>query len=393
MRELALQARAAARILRTLGTKEKNDCLQAMADALRANRESIEKANAEDRKADLPAAKLDRLKFDVEAVAKSIEAIAALPDPVGREEERKHDNAFHLVRRRVPLGVIMMIFESRPNVTPEAGALCLKSGNAALLRGGSEARFTNEAVLKALQGTFPENAIQLVPGGHEVVGEMLVMDDLIDLVIPRGGEGLIRAVSEQSRIPVLKHYRGNCHLYVDADAVLDMAWAITENAKLQRPATCNALEKVIVHEKVAADFIPRLKDLNVELRGDEKARAVLDMKPAVEADWPEEYLDLVLGVRVVSDLQEAVDHIDRYGSGHTDAIVTGNEATAKSFLDQVDSSTVMWNASTRLADGGVFGLGAEVGIATDKLHARGPMGIEELTTYKWVIEGTGDIRP
>jgi glutamate-5-semialdehyde dehydrogenase len=285
-----------------------------------------------------------------------------------------------------------MIFEARPNVTPEAGALCLKAGNAALLKGGAEARRTNEAMMAALTPAIPPGAIQLVPGGHEAVAELLGMDDLIDLVIPRGGEALIRAVAERSRIPVLKHYRGNCHVYVDRDADLDMAERIVENAKCQRPATCNAAEKVLVHERVAAAFVPRLARLGVELRGDERARALLPMKQATEADWDAEYLDLVLGVKVVASLDEAIEHIERWGSHHTDAIVTADPAAARRFLDEVDSATVLWNASTRLADGGVFGLGAEVGISTDRLHARGPMGLEELTTYKWVVEGEGHLR-
>ncbi len=392
MRSIAESAKKASRTLRTMGREEKDRALLAMAAALRAHRAEIEAANARDLEADLAAAKKERLKIDVEAVASSIESIAALPDPVGKITEAKPQESFRLVRKSVPLGVILMIFESRPNVTPEAGALCLKSGNAALLRGGSEALHTNSAMMKAMEGSFPEGAIQFVSGGHDAVGELLQMDDLIDVVIPRGGEGLIRAVTEQSKVPVLKHYRGNCHVYVDQAADLDMAFSIVENAKCQRPATCNAAEKVLVHEAVAADFIPRLETLGVELRGDEAAQAQLSMKVATEADWEEEYLDRILGVKVVASLEEAVEHIEKYGSGHTDAIVTSDESTARRFLEEVDSATVIWNASTRLADGGVFGLGAEVGIATDKLHARGPMGLEELTTYKWVVEGTGELR-
>lgn len=363
-----------------------------MARGLRGNRAAIESANGKDRQAELPAAKKDRLRVDIEAIAKSLEAIAALPDPVGRVEERRPEGEFKLTRVSVPLGVILMIFESRPNVTPEAGGLCLKAGNAALLKGGSEARRTNEAMMKAIEGTFPTGAIQLVGGSHEEVAALLRMDDLIDLVIPRGGEGLIRAVAEQSRIPVLKHYRGNCHVYVHEDADLDMAFRIVENAKCQRPATCNAAEKVLVHRAVAPQFLLRLTGLGVELRGDAAARELLEMRPATEEDWYEEYLDRILAVKVVASLDEAIDHVERYGSHHTDAIVTVSKTSARRFLDEVDSSTVLWNASTRLADGGVFGLGAEVGISTDKLHARGPMGLEELTTYKWVVEGKGSLR-
>jgi glutamate-5-semialdehyde dehydrogenase len=373
-------------------TAEKDAALRAMAAALRSQRSAIEQANREDLAADLPPALADRLRVDVEAIARSLEAIAALPDPVGRIEPRQGTGGFTLYRRRVPIGVILMIFEARPNVTPEAGALCLKSGNAALLRGGSEARRTNEALFAALAPALPSDAIQLVSGGHEAVAELLVLDDLIDLVIPRGGEALIRAVAERSRIPVLKHYRGNCHVYVDASADLDMAERIVANAKCQRPATCNAAEKVLVHQQVAAAFVPRLAHLGVELRGDERARALLPMTPATDADWAAEYLDRILAVRVVDGIEQAIDHVERWGSRHTDAIVTADESAARRFLDQVDSATVLWNASTRLADGGVFGLGAEVGISTDRLHARGPMGLEELTTYKWVVEGDGHLR-
>ena len=392
MTQLAQNARKAARSLRTMSTVPKNEALFAMATALREHRHDIEAANEEDRKRDLPAAKKERLRVDVDAIAESLDAIAKLPDPVGRTETREPAGEFQLKRQRVPLGVILMIFESRPNVTPEAGALCLKSGNAAILKGGSEARHTNEAMMRAMEGTFPDGAIQLVSGGHDEIGELLGLEELIDLVIPRGGEGLIRAVAAQSKIPVLKHYRGNCHVYVDAAADLDMAYRVVENAKCQRPATCNAAEKVLIHRDIAEQFVPRLADLGVELRGDEAARGLLDMKLATEEDWPEEYLDLVLGVKVVASLDDAIDHIEHYGSRHTDAIITEDRAAAERFLGEVDSATVLWNASTRLADGGIFGLGAEVGISTDKLHARGPMGLEELTTYKWVVEGQGNLR-
>lgn len=392
MLELAKRAKEVSRALRTSSTRDKNVAILAMAESLREHRQTIESANEHDRRADLPPAKKERLRVDVDAIAASLEAIAKLPDAVGRTEPREPEGEFRLVRKRVPLGVILMIFESRPNVTPEAGALCLKSGNAAILKGGSEAAHTNEAMMRAMEGTFPADAIQLVSGGHDEVSELLGLEEWIDLVIPRGGEGLIRAVAAQSKIPVLKHYRGNCHIYVDGSADLDMAYRIVENAKCQRPATCNAAEKVLVHRDVAEKFVPRLADLGVELRGDDAARRILEMKAATEEDWFEEYLDLILGVKVVENLDEAIDHIEHYGSRHTDAIVTEDRAAADRFLDEVDSSTVLWNASTRLADGGIFGLGAEVGISTDKLHARGPMGLDELTTYKWVVEGHGDLR-
>lgn len=392
MSTLAGRARAASRSLRTRSTRDKNVALLAMAESLREHRGAIDNANEHDRRADMPAPKKERLRVDVNAIAESLDAIAKLPDPVGGVEPREPQGDFLLARKRVPLGVILMIFESRPNVTPEAGALCLKSGNAAILKGGSEARHTNEAMMRAMEGTFPADAIQLVSGGHDEISELLGLDELIDLVIPRGGEGLIRAVAEQSKIPVLKHYRGNCHVYVDAAADLEMAYRIVENSKCQRPATCNSAEKVLVHRDVAKAFVPRLSELGVELRGDDAARQLTDMKAATDADWPEEYLDLVLGVKVVDDVDAAIDHIEQYGSHHTDTIVTAERATAERFLDEVDSATVLWNASTRIADGGLFGLGAEVGISTDKLHARGPMGLEELTTYKWVVVGRGNLR-
>jgi len=392
VRNLALRARAASRVLRTLGRAEKDAALLSVAASLREGRTTIEAANAADLAAEAPSPKRDRLRIDVDDVARGIEQIAALPDPVGRVEAREGRAGLKLSRRRVPIGVVFFIYEARPNVTAEAASLCFKSGNAAILKGGKEALRTNEAVATVLKTHLPAGAAELVRGGHDDVERLLEMDDLIDLVIPRGGESLIRTVTARSRIPVLKHYRGNCHVYVDRAADLAMAYRILENAKCQRPATCNAAEKVVVHEAVAGAFVPRLQALGVELRGDERARAILPMKVATEADWPAEYLDRILGVRIVDSLDDAIDHIERYGSRHTDAIVTGDEAAARRFLAEIDSATVLWNASTRLADGGVFGLGAEVGISTDKLHARGPMGLEELTTYKWVVEGDGDLR-
>ncbi len=375
-----------------MSTAKKNRALREMAKAILASRAKIESANGKDLAADLPAAKKDRLRIDVDAVARGLRDVAGLPDPVGRVEKRRPKGRFRLFRVRVPIGVVLFIYEARPGVTAEAAALCLKSGNAAILKGGSEARRTNAALFEAMKGVIPDGAIQLVTGGHDEVSALLAMDDSIDLVIPRGGEGLIRAVAQQTKIPVLKHFRGNCHVYVDRRADLDMAFRVLENSKCQRPATCNAAEKVIVHADIAPSFVPRLAALGVELRGDARARALLPMKAATDADWDEEYLDRILAVRIVDSLDEAIAHVERHGSHHTDAIVTRNRAAARRFLAEVDSATVLWNASTRLADGGVFGLGAEVGISTDKLHARGPMGLDELTTYKWVVEGTGDLR-
>ncbi len=392
MREVGLRARTAARALRTMSTAKKNRTLREMAKAILAHREEIESANVEDLAADLSDAKKDRLRIDVDAVARGLRDVAGLPDPVGRVEKRRPKGHFRLSRVRVPIGVVLFVYEARPSVTAEAAALCLKSGNAAILKGGSEASRTNAALFEAMKGAIPDGAIQLVTGGHDEVSALLAMDDSIDLVIPRGGEGLIRAVAAQTKIPVLKHFQGNCHVYVDRRADLDMAFRVLENAKCQRPATCNAAEKVIVHAGVAPAFVPRLAALGVELRGDPRARALLPMKPATNADWDEEYLDRILAVRIVDSLDEAIAHVERHGSHHTDAIVTRDRAAARRFLAEVDSATVLWNASTRLADGGVFGLGAEVGISTDKLHARGPMGLEEMTTYKWVVEGNGDLR-
>jgi glutamate-5-semialdehyde dehydrogenase len=384
------RAREACAGLRGLPAGAKNRMLRAFARALRANRERIERANRRDLRAPMVWAEAQRLRADVRGMARAVEEIARLPDPVGRVERRTPRGSFTLYRKRVPLGVILFIYEARPGVTAEAAALCLKSGNAVLLKGGSEARATNEAIFAAMSRAVPRGAVQLVERGD--VAALLRMEGRIDLVIPRGGEALIRAVAARSRIPVLKHFKGNCHVYVDAAADLDMAERIVRNAKCQRPATCNAAEHVLVHERVARAFIPRLAALGVELRGDARARAILPMKAATEADWSAEYLDLILGVKVVRGVDEAIAHIERHGSRHTDAIVTEDGRAARRFLEGVDSATVLWNASTRLADGGVFGLGAEVGISTDRLHARGPMGLEELTTYKWVVEGDGDLR-
>jgi len=392
VRDVGLRARAAARALRTMSTAKKNRALREMAKAILARRSQIEAANARDLAAELPAAKKDRLRIDVDAVARGLRDVAGLPDPVGRVEKRRPKGRFRLFRVRVPIGVVLFVYEARPGVTAEAASLCLKSGNAAILKGGSEARRTNAALFEAMEGAIPDGAIQLVTGGHDEVSALLAMDDCIDLVIPRGGEGLIRAVAAQTKIPVLKHFRGNCHVYVDRRADPDMAFRILENAKCQRPATCNAAEKVIVHAAIAPAFVPRLAALDLELRGDSRARALLSMRAATDADWDEEYLDRILAVRIVDSLDEAIAHVERHGSHHTDAIVTRDRAAARRFLAEVDSATVLWNASTRLADGGVFGLGAEVGISTDKLHARGPMGLEEMTTYKWVVEGNGDLR-
>jgi glutamate-5-semialdehyde dehydrogenase len=328
--------------------------------------------------------------------------VAGLADPIGKVfDESIAPSGMQVRRVRVPLGVVLFIYESRPNVTSDAAAICLKASNAVILRGGKEAKESNAAIVAILSEALasqglPTDAVQTVPSyDHASVNELLGMAGLIDLVIPRGGETLIRAVAEHSRIPVLKHFLGNCHVYVEATADPAMAEEIVFNAKVQRPAVCNAAEKLLVDEEIAPEFLPRVaRRLSmVELRGDEAARRILpDIAAATEQDWYEEYLDLVMGVKIVADLDAAIRHINTYSSAHTDAIVTSDEAAARRFLQEVDSASVLWNASPRMADGGCFGLGAEIGISTDKLHARGPMGVEELTSYKWVVIGSGQIR-
>ncbi len=406
----ARRAWEAAAALRRAMPDIKNSAIRAMGARLRSRQADILEANKQDvaeaRKEGLGEAKLDRLRLDarrVEEMIRGLEVVATLPDPVGKVvDDRTVPSGVRVRRVRVPLGVILMIFEARPNVTAEAAALCVRSSNAVLLRGGREAARSNRMIGACLQGAMsqeglPADAVQMVEGDHEGVDELLRLDRYISVVIPRGGEGLIRSVAEKSRIPVIKHYKGNCHVYVDAEANEAMAASVVFNAKVQRPATCNAAEKLLIHEKVAPHLLPiiarRLRDARVELRGDPAACGIVPgMKPASDADWTEEYLDLVMAVKVVKDVDEAIRHINAYGSAHTDAILTQNEAVARKFIGEVDSSSVMWNCSTRLADGGQYGLGAEIGISTDRLHARGPMGAEELTCLKWVVTGDGQLR-
>ena len=417
MTQLAKQAKAASRELARLTTSEKNECLIAMADALEQNRDDLKKANARDMETaaqlGLSAAMLDRLRFDdprIDAIAKGLREIAALPDPVGRIlDERLRPNGLKLQKISTPIGVVVIIYESRPNVTADAAGLCLKSGSATILRGGKEALNSNrviaEIMVEAAQqevGNFPRHAIQVVPTtDREAIRELLALTQYIDLCMPRGGEGLIRAVAECSKVPVLKHYKGVCHVYVDADADLRMAEEIVINAKCQRPAVCNAMETLLVDRAIAAQFLPiidrRLAENKVQLRADDATRALLQpatchLQPATEEDWFTEYNDYVLNVRVVDGLQQAIDHINHYGTAHSDSIVTTNEGRAKQFLAEVDSAAVYWNASTRFTDGAEFGMGAEIGISTDKVGARGPMGLEELTTYKWIGIGNGQLR-
>jgi glutamate-5-semialdehyde dehydrogenase len=394
-----------------LTTRRKNAILLAMADELLSRRAAIQAANAADvaegRAAGLSAALVDRLtltdaRFD--AMVGGVREVAALPDPVGRRIWRRtRPNGLVIEKRRVPLGVVAIIFESRPNVTADAAVLCIKTSNAVILRGGREAIRSNLAIAEALaaggaRAGLPAHAVQIIPTtDREAVRELVQLEDCVDVVIPRGGESLIRAVVEQARVPVLKHYKGVCHLYVDAAADLDMALLIAENAKCQRPGTCNAIEKLLVHEQVAAAFLPRLAELAarraIEIRADAAARAIIPaFGAATEADWSAEYLDLILTVGIVPSLRAAIGHINRHGSHHSDAIVTANRRAADRFLKEVDSAAVYVNASTRFTDGGEFGMGAEMGISTDKLHARGPMGLEELTTYKYRVTGAGQIR-
>lgn len=417
MTQLARQARQASRALALLSTADKNACLKAMADALEQNRTAILEANAIDMeggaKAGLSGAMLDRLRLDdkrIAGMARGLREVAALPDPVGRVlDDRTRPNGLHLQKVATPIGVIVIIFESRPNVTADAASLCFKTGNATILRGGREALHSNQAIaacmLEAARRAipaFPEHAIQVVPTiDREAIRELLSQTQYVDLCIPRGGEGLIRAVTDCSRVPVIKHYKGVCHVYVDATADFDMATKIIVNAKTQRPGVCNAMETLLVDRAVARDYLPlvgrALLDKKVELRADPAAMELLrplvpNLRAATEQDWYDEYLDLILAVRVVDGVQAAIDHINQYGSGHSDTIVTREEARARQFMAQVDSATVYWNASTRFTDGGEFGMGAEIGISTDKIGARGPMGLEELTTYKWLGFGTGQVR-
>jgi glutamate-5-semialdehyde dehydrogenase len=417
MTQLACQAKAAARELAKLTNAEKNACLEAMAAALEQNCAGILEANAHDLEAGarsgLSAAMLDRLKLDqkrIAGMAKGLRDVAALPNPVGKVlDERIRPNGLRLQKVATPIGVIVIIFESRPNVTADAASLCFKSGNATILRGGKEAWHSNQAITQAMLGAarlalsrFPASAIQVVPTtDREAVKELLALTQYIDLCIPRGGEGLIRAVAEYSRVPVIKHYKGVCHVYVDGEADLEMAEQIVLNAKVQRPGVCNAMETLLVDQAIAPVFLPsmaqKLIEKRVELRVDDTAKEILaaqinNLKSATEQDWYAEYLDLILAVRVVDGVQAAIDHINCYGSAHSDSIVTRNETRAKRFLAEVDSAAVYWNASTRFTDGGEFGMGAEIGISTDKIGARGPMGLEELTTYKWLGLGNGQVR-
>ncbi len=411
IREMAKNAKAAGVLLARASTDKKNGALEEMARELLEHKASLEAENAKDlafaRQAGLSGAMLDRLTLNektIGAMAGGLREVAALPDPVGKVTSMwRRPNGLLVGRMRIPLGVVGIIYESRPNVTADAAALCLKSGNAVLLRGGSEAIHSNIAIAGILREVLqrhglPGEAVQIIPTtDREAVSEMLKLEEYIDVIIPRGGEELIRAVVDQSKIPVIKHYKGVCHVFVDADAEIEMAERICLNAKTQRPGVCNALETLLVHQDIAPAFLPavakKLHLAGVSLRGCAKAQALVpEMAAAEEEDWYREYLDLILAVCIVRDMDEAIAHIEKYGSLHTEAIVTKDYHNAQRFLNEVNSSTVLVNASTRFSDGFELGLGAEIGISTTKLHAFGPMGLEELTTQKFIIYGDGQVR-
>jgi glutamate-5-semialdehyde dehydrogenase len=408
---LGKTAKESSRRLARLSSSVKNRALLAMAADIERQSEFLLKENKKDLdhagKAGLSSALIDRITLNparIQAMAQGLRDVAALPDPVGDVIKMwRRPNGLQVGRMRIPLGVIAIIYEARPNVTADAAALCVKAGNAVILRGGSEAHDSNRAIGAILAAAcaaagVPEGALQVAESKDRgLVHELLQLEDYIDLVIPRGGEDLIRAVVDKSRIPVIKHYKGVCHVYVDEEASLEMAEKISFNAKVQRPAVCNAMETLLVHEAIAKDFLPpmavKLRAAGVEVRGDDATQKLVPgVKAAVEDDWSAEYLDLILAVRVVKNLDAAIAHIERYGSQHTETIVTSNYAKAREFLDRVDSSVVLVNASTRFNDGGELGLGAEMGISTSKIHAFGPMGLEELTTTKFIVFGDGQIR-
>jgi glutamate-5-semialdehyde dehydrogenase len=421
MTRLAKQAKAASRELAKLTTAEKNACLLAMATALEQNAAAIKEANTLDMEFGaqhgLSAAMLDRLKLDdkrIAGMAKGLREVAALADPVGKIlDERTRPNGLKLQKISTPIGVVVIIYESRPNVTADAASLCFKSGNATILRGGKEALNSNQIIAKTMIDAgkialkdFPEHAIQVVPTpDREAIPILLSLTQYVDLCMPRGGESLIRAVADCSKVPVIKHYKGVCHVFVDAESDLKMAEEIVMNAKVQRPGVCNAMETLLVDKTVAEKFLPavgeKLFAKHVEIRADDSSREVLNSKlktqdsklrAVTEQDYFTEYMDYILNIRVVDGVKAAIDHINHYGSAHSDSIVTKNEAHAKQFLAEVDSAAVYWNASTRFTDGGEFGMGAEIGISTDKIGARGPMGLDELTSYKWLGLGNGQIR-
>lgn len=411
IRHQALRCRAAAQRLVQMDTAAKDALLRAMAQALDEDAGAILAANARDletaRAKDTAGAMLDRLALDgkrLSAIADALREVAALPDPVGQVTRREtRPNGIRVERVRVPLGVIAMIYEARPNVTADAAALCLKAGNGVILRGGSEAIHSNTAIAAALgralrEAGLDDAVLTLVTDlRRETMLELLQLTDIVDLAIPRGGEGLIRFVAEHARVPVIKHYKGVCHLYVDRAADLDLALRLLLDGKASRPGVCNALETLLVHADVAGDFLPRaaeaLRARGVEIRGDEATRArVADAKPVSEDDYAAEFLDLVIAVRVVAGLEQAIEHVRRYTSDHTEVIATADEAAARTFVESLRSAVVMVNASSRFSDGGELGLGAEIGISTTRLHSYGPMGLEALTVERFVVRGEGQVR-
>ncbi len=408
MISMAERAKRASEELAKLDTSTKNSILRSMARRLLERRKEVLKANEKDiklaKRKGLGKALIDRLTLNssrIANMARSLREVASLPDPVGRMMRTiRRPNGLIIKKVRVPIGVIAMIYEARPNVTVEASGLAFKSGNAIILKGGREAQNSNLIITKILNGikNLPNDAVQLIgTTSRKAVKELLRLDDYIDLVIPRGGEALIQMVRRESTIPVIAHAKGLCHTYVDRDADLDMAEKIVYNAKVQRPGVCNALETLLVHKDIAKKFLPRmierLEGAGVEVRGCPKSRSIVPgINKANEGDWQTEYLDLILSIKIVNSLKEVLDHISRYGSNHSETVVTRDKRVAERFLKEVDASAVFVNASTRLNDGGEFGLGAEIGISTQKLHARGPMGLEELTTYKYLIYGKGQIR-
>lgn len=411
--QMGKQAGAAAQTLARLSSEAKNEILLAMAKGVEARESEILAANAKDLATadsmNLTSAMKDRLRLDRERVANianGIREVAELHDPTGEIiREWTPPNGIRIQKKRTPIGVIGIIYESRPNVTSDAAVLCFKTGNATILRGGKEAIHSNRALAAALQegggpAGLPDHSIQLIPfTDRDSVRHMAEMDQYLDLIIPRGGAGLIEAVVSMARMPVIKHYDGICHVFVDKKADLDMAEAVVINSKVQKPAVCNALETLLIHRDAAAEFAPRiasgLAEKKVEMRADDAFRQLCGMDgiiPATEEDWATEYLDYIVSVKIVDDLDAAIEHINFYGSHHSDSIVTDDETAAEKFLLEVDSATVLWNASTRFSDGAEFGFGAEIGISTDKLHARGPMALEELTSYKYLLFGDGQVK-
>jgi glutamate-5-semialdehyde dehydrogenase len=409
--KIVRDAKNASRLTSIASTQLKNAALEQMALNLINNKNTLMTENEKDLKAaeanGLSFAMIDRLRLTdsrIEAMAEGIREVISLSDPVGEiTEEIVRANGLDIKKVRVPIGVIIIIYESRPNVTADAASLCLKTGNATILRGGKESIHSNIAIFRQISAALEKvgldkNAIQVIETtDREAVSHLLKADEYVDLVIPRGGEGLIRNVVENSTIPVIKHYKGVCHVYVDEFANPDMAREVCLNAKLQRPGTCNAMETMLVHEKLSGTFLPDvfkgMSEAGVELRGCEKSRQILpDIKQATEEDWSAEYLEKILSVKVVSSIDDAIEHISTYGSSHSDCIITEDKSNAQKFTDEVDSAAVYVNASTRFTDGFEFGMGAEIGISTDKLHARGPMGLKELTSYKYIVHGTGQIR-